>query len=164
MLTRISNYVFQIFGVILFLTVLSFGFYFFDVGKMIFGAVDENASRQSRAIVESQYSAYDSQIVSGSNVLTAMRRYSNKTNFFIYVWKSGSGQFVAAPTGDGPSCRQIDFATATVSPTLINTCTVTESEMSSETSQYYVHPQDRYEAKIVRDASDNVAGIQFVQN
>lgn len=162
MFVRIISYLQQVVGMAITLLIISMGLAFFAVSKIFFGEVEDTSIQRNRAIVETQYTAYDSNFVSGSALNTAMRRYSNKQLFYIYVKSSSGATFVANPTKGDNTCRQVDFNTSTVTNTM-GSCAVTAAQMEDESSPYYIPPQARFKVTLARDSNDLVVGLLFAQ-
>lgn len=163
MISRLASYFAQIIGVIFTLAILAWGFGLFDIGKVIFGSVESNYQQQARLTVDAQYSAYDGQTVSGSNVLTAMRRYSNKQQFYVYIVGSSGASMIGNPSNSSTTCRQVDYTTSKVTGTTVNNCDVTLYRMEDETSGSFIPPQSNFKSTLVRDMSNNVVGLLFKQ-
>lgn len=153
-------------GLLITLSIISMGLLLWNKAKPIGAAAQQQAAEQARLMSEAQFSAYDNQLVSGSQLLTAYRRYYMLDSFHLYVQtnRSGTREFGMTPSapsgGSASSCPSLSYSSGELSGGTTS-CTVTEDEIIDITSSNYVPPQAKFRATVVKDGNDRVAGIYF---
>jgi len=122
------------------------------------------AAQQARAVADDEYSAYDNQITSGSQILTAYRRYSYHDVFYLYIQTNTNSwtlNFGMQPNESNSSCAGFDFSTGKLT-TGTQSCNITLNQVTNNTSSYYIPPQARFRSTVLKDANDRVTGIYFM--
>lgn len=109
-----------------------------------------------------EFSAYDGHPVTGSSILTAMRRYAMKSYTFIYV-NNGGSTFVANPASGVASAPQINFSTGQVTSSSTVSASVSLEQMKLEGGPYYIAPQDSYKSRVVTDPNRRIVGVLFIK-
>ncbi|MCM3317971.1 hypothetical protein M3603_15235 [Rummeliibacillus stabekisii] len=102
---------------------------------------------------DQKYLNYDNTVVSGSQVVNAIRRFAaeGKNNDFG----------VKIVTGQGNSTWY--YNTVSNSGDTLTTSTSPVSEISNTNSSQYVNPSGTFKANIIRDSNQVIRAIQFVQ-
>ncbi|NEZ44391.1 hypothetical protein [Paenibacillus alvei] len=152
-------------SVLLVVAAISAGMMLWNKAVIIQNVADDSARRQSKAIVETQYSAFDNTFVSGSQILTALRRYENKDIFSLYVQIQKPGvsvqNFGMQPKGSNLApCRSFDFNTGKLSNGQ-SACNISEEQVTDVNDIHYIPPQGRFKSSIVRDENDRITGLFF---
>jgi hypothetical protein len=159
---NISKFLYWTMGVLLTLAIISTGLLLWARAQPIGAAAQRQAEDQARMMSEAQFAAYDNQIVSGSQLVTAYRRYYSLNGFHLYVEKNGGAvRFGMTPNGSGSTCPSIDFGTGTLSGGTMSNCGVTETTVTTSAATEYIPPQTRFRTTLVRDANHRVTGIYF---
>lgn len=161
----IPSYLKWTIGVILTLIIIGSGVLLLNRVMPVLSLANEEASVQVKLSQDSRYAAYDYQIVSGSKVLTAMRQYYDVDPFTLYVQIKSNGStqnFGMTPSSNNEPCRSFDYNSGKFSSGTTN-CRVTENEVMDVTSTYYIPPQARFRATVVRDDNDRISAIYFKQ-
>ncbi len=152
-------------GLLITLAIISTGLLLWNKAKPIGAAAQQQAAEQARLMSEAQFSPYDSQLVSGSELVTAYRRYYMMLGFHLYV-KTNKASFGMTPSASGgggsTSCPSFNYTTGQLSGGTAS-CNRTETHVTDNAASnlYYVPPQARFLATVVKDANDRVAGIYF---
>lgn len=151
-------------GLLITLSIISAGILLWNKAMPISAAAQRQAEEQARLMYEAQFSAYDNQLVSGSQLLTAFRRYYNQEAFYLYVQtiRGTTRQFGMTPASSGgaSSCPGFNYSTGQVTAGTAS-CSVTETSVTEVTNTHYVPPQARFRTTLVRDGNDRVVGIYF---
>jgi len=160
---NIASFLKTTISILITLAIISAGIFLWNKTMPVLELANNQASIQAMELADQQYSAYDNQLVSGSQLNTAYRRYSNHDVFVLYVQKNNNGtrtNFGIRPSGSGP-CRDLDFTTGNLKTGTLATCSVDEEDIQSYSGTYYVPPQSKFKAILVRDLNDSVIGIYF---
>lgn len=153
-------------GLLITLSIISMGLLLWNKAKPIGDAAQRQAAEQAKLMSEAQFTAYDNQLLSGSQLLTAYRRYYMLDAFHIYVQTNRSGirQFGMTPGapsgGAGSSCPSFSYSTGKLSSGT-TTCSITEDHITDVSGTNYVPPQAKFRTTLVRDGNDRIAGIYF---
>jgi hypothetical protein len=148
---------------LIFLSVISSGLLVKSAVDPIATVISQQSQQRAVALEESQYSPYDSHIVSGSSLTTAVDRYSNNPAFYVYVQKisPATSNFGIVEGGIGTSCPSFNYTTGKLSYSSTTTCAVTSSNLSDSAHSSYVLPQARFKSTLVKDNNQRVVGIYF---
>lgn len=147
-------------GLFMSLFIISASITVFLIVKPVHEYVAEKGKTQVILQQMAEFSPYDNHPVSGSNVLTAMRRYSSTDYVAIYVRNGAGNTFIANPSGSTAGCYVIDYNTGKITSSR-TVATVTAAQMSNESSPYYVAYQSKYQATLVIDKNKVVVGVYF---
>ncbi|WP_128896796.1 hypothetical protein [Longirhabdus pacifica] len=159
---NISHFLRWVFGLVITLFILSAGILLYNLAQPMLWTANNQASDQARMIIDSEYTAYDYQIVSGSQLLTAYRRYGDQQDFTLYV-KTSNKNFGVYTDGTTGSCTNFDFTTGSLESSSTMACNVTQQQLMEGTSDYYISPQARFISTLVRDKNDIIRAIYFQQ-
>jgi hypothetical protein len=144
--------------------IISFGMLMYGMTVPLQESASRQLQEQNRTIAESQYSAFDYQKVSGSQILTAYRKFSTEDDFYLYVSTKQGGatvkNFAVEPPNRTNSCANFNYGTGAIT-TGTTACTVNDKNMQEFGNAYYVPPQESFRAQLVRDGNDRVRGIYF---
>lgn len=157
------KYIAMVIEVIMLLGVIGAGVSIYNQTKPVSAYTAEKARVQAEMQELAEYSPYDGHTVSGSSLITAMRRYALKQSFYIYVKQSASNMFIANPTNGSTTTLDFNFTTGQLRTTTTSSANITLSQMLTEGSTYYISPQDSYAATVVRDSNRRVTGIYFMK-
>ncbi|AGA60031.1 hypothetical protein Theco_4029 (plasmid) [Thermobacillus composti KWC4] len=137
------------------------------IGVMVFLNAQDGAKTATKKfsglnveLSQAEFVAYDNSVVSGSNVVNAIRKYTGPNYEFGISVKTGKAS-TAVWYG-----RQLN---TTVPPgtagygSVIGNGTGTISNAQNETSSDYVNPNGTFTSQIVKDENNVVRGIVFVQ-
>ncbi|MEK3963432.1 MULTISPECIES: hypothetical protein [Paenibacillus] len=163
---NIASFLKTTISILITLAIISSGLFLWGKTQPVVELANSQAAAQARELSEQQYSAFDNQIVSGSQILTAYRRYESQQGFCLYVEKPyANGQneverrFSMNPSGEG-YCRAFDYSGAKFKEG--SESGVDEEEISNASGQYYISPQARYRARLIKDNNERIAAIFFV--
>lgn len=163
-MSQIAGWLKWTISILITIAAISAGMMLWNKALIIRDEADDQVKRQSKAIAETQYSAFDNTLVSGSQILTAYRRYENKDVFSLYIQiqKSGSVQnFGMQPKGSNLSpCRNFDFNSGKLSNGQ-STCNVSEEQVTNVNDVHYIPPQARFRSLVIRDENDRISGLFF---
>jgi hypothetical protein len=151
----------EIIGITMMLLVI--GFYI--AGINIFAPVVDNvkttAQQKTSAMLSLKYVAYENNRVSGSNVKGAIKKYTDKDYFNIYL-NYGSYTTIVNPSGFSSTAPKINFSTGVVEKSFVNV-SGSLALLDNEASSLYVSPQSSWDSKILKDDNDQVVGILFIK-
>lgn len=129
----------------------------FQVG---YGNMKDNQREQAILEEVAEYAPFDNRVTVGSQIITAMRKYSMNDYVTVYV-KNASVSFAATPTGITKPVGTVDYSTGILTGGS-TTASVKVSQMKDETSAYYILPQQKYQSQLVTDNNRVVVGILFI--
>lgn len=147
-------------SILLTLAIVSAGLLLWGKAQAVVDLANGEAAMQERELSDQQYSAFDGQIVSGSQIVTAYRRYETKESFCVYVSKNYNQGF-SLKTGTSGSCRKLDYSSGRFGSGYESDYTVIDQILNPYDSARYISPQSRFKAVLVRDDNKRVAGILF---
>ena len=109
---------------------------------------------------QASFTVYDNTTVSGSQVLNALRKFQDKSQFGVEVKTgkntSGTWYFETINTVAQPGNPGYGSVTGTVPSGTI-------AHASNEAENDYVNPAGKFEANVVKDNSNVIRGITFKQ-
>ncbi|GKU78131.1 hypothetical protein [Paenibacillus sp. L3-i20] len=165
---NISKFLQWSIGLLITLSIISMGLMLWNKAKPIGVAAQQQAAEQAKLMAEAQFSAYDNQLLSGSQLITAYRRYYMLDAFHIYVQTNQGGikQFGMTPSapagGVGPSaCPPFSYTNGTLGGGTSSSCAVLEADISNVANTNYVPPQAKFRTTVLKDGNDRIAGIYF---
>ncbi|MBL0385850.1 ABC transporter permease [Tumebacillus sp. ITR2] len=133
----------------------------------------DNFSGIQNELSSTSFNVYDNTIVSGSQVVNALRKYDNRQEFGIQVivgTDRPSGAWygdVVSSTGNIATTDHASQATEsanTYGGRIHNSYYYTRPvEAEAIESRHYVNPAGRFQAIVVRDTSNVVKGLVFTQ-
>ncbi|WP_440961824.1 hypothetical protein ACN6KS_08930 [Paenibacillus nitricinens] len=164
---NIASFLKTTISILITLAIISSGLFLWGKTQPVVELANSQAAAQARELSEQQYSAFDNQIVSGSQILTAYRRYESQQGFCLYIEKPyANGQneaerrFSMNPNGEG-YCRAFDYSSGSFKEGP-DTRGVDVEELSEASGRYYISPQARFKAKLIKDKNERIAAIYFV--
>ncbi|WP_166244088.1 hypothetical protein [Paenibacillus turpanensis] len=161
---NIEKFLYWTIGVLVTMLVISTGLLLWNKTKPIMTLANKEAAAQAQLITDAQFSAYDNQIVSGAQVVTAYRRYATQEAFYLYIrmYKSGTyTDFGMTPKGGGYTCPRFSFSLGQLVSGSPMSCSVKEEQITKFGGTYYVPPQASFRSTIVRDVNKRVTAIYF---
>ncbi|RUT39526.1 hypothetical protein EJP82_25950 [Paenibacillus anaericanus] len=158
---NLQTYLKWVIGLLFTLVIIAAGIMIWNQTQPMLQMANRQAVEQAQAIADDEFSAYDYQLVSGSQVLTAVRRYAMKDVFYIYV-KTTKSEFIVKPSGTTTSCPRFDYTNGSI-VTGTTSCNITTRQMMDINDTNYVPPQGRFRSTLLRDDNDRITGIYFKQ-
>lgn len=146
-------------AILLFVIVAAVALGFVDFGQGMASDANEELVRFNDQLTRSKFSAYDTTTVSGTDVISAIRKYSDLEGEFL----------VQVTNGLGNTYQYLSTGTVTAAGGLSSTLTArttTDTDISNakdSTNGDYVNPSGQFDAIIGEDANDVVRVIRFVQ-
>lgn len=112
-----------------------------------------NFSDIQTELSQAAFTVYDGTTISGSQVTNALRKYKDKDQFgiFIATGKNRGGQWYGNVLDDNGMILHPDSRQGNISLTM------------NEKSAEYVNPSGKFQASIVKDDSNVIRGIKFIQ-
>ncbi|WP_152392581.1 hypothetical protein [Paenibacillus guangzhouensis] len=159
---NLQTYLKWVIGLLFTLVIIGAGIMIWNQTQPMMQMANRQAAEQAQAIADDEYSAYDYQLVSGSQVLTAVRRYAMKEVFYIYV-KTNTSEFGVRLSDAATTCPKFDYSSGTIDTSGITGCYTTTKEMMEISDTDYVPPQARFRSTLLRDGNDRITGIYFRQ-
>lgn len=141
-------------GIIITLLLITLGFNTFKTSKQSADSANAQITSMNQTISESQYTAYESSSLLGSQVQTAITTFNGEYLAIQYEAANNSKQHVnytVTPT-----------TTTILSTDPIDNTTVLQG-MNKKTSPCYINPNQSYTGKIIR-SEQGVVGIIFTKN
>ncbi|MEK3673627.1 MULTISPECIES: hypothetical protein [unclassified Paenibacillus] len=164
---NIASFLKTTISILITLAIISSGLFLWGKTQPVVELANSQAAAQARALSEQQYSAFDNQLVSGSQILTAYRRYESQPGFCLYVQRPyvygqdvSTREFSMNPSGEG-SCRNFNYSSGEFKEGTSISYTRTDEEISNASGPVYVSPQSRYRAKLIKDKNERIAAIYF---
>ncbi len=145
-------------GVLFFVGVVSLGLNVFNKGKSAANEQANNLSELEKSLVESEYSAYDNESVTGADVLSCIKKYREKSDVFA-----------------------VKVVTKKTSTVYLNTATINENgvvvgsaktpssieasikDARTESSFSYINPVAVFDASLKKDGNGVISAVEFVQ-
>ncbi len=145
-------------GILFFIGVVSLGLSIFNKGKAVASHQNEALGDLERNLAEAEFDLYDNQSITGAEVLSAIKKYRDKAEQISVS--------VTTNKGSNIYLNSAKFTDDTV--TLGNAKTGSEiekdiEEARKESSNNYINPVAKFDAKIRRDENNVIAGIIFTQ-
>ncbi|WP_042203654.1 hypothetical protein [Paenibacillus camerounensis] len=163
---NIASFLKTTISILITLAIISSGLFLWGKTQPVVELANSQAAAQARELSEQQYSAFDNQLVSGSQILTAYRRYESQPGFCLYVQRPNVyGQdayykeFSMNPSDEG-YCRNFDYSSGEFKEGM-DYRKVEDSDISDASGSYYISPQSRYRSKLIKDQNDRIAAIYF---
>lgn len=163
---NIASFLKTTISILITLAIISSGLFLWGKTQPVVELANSQAAAQARELSEQQYSAFDNQLVSGSQILTAYRRYESQPGFCLYVQRpyvygqdAYYREFSMNPSDEG-SCRNFDYSRGEFKEGTSSSY-VDEDNISTASDSYYISPQSRYRAMLIKDDNDRIAAIYF---
>jgi len=150
---NIEKFLYWSIGLLVTLAIISTGILLWNTTKPIMTAANREAADQARQISDAQFAAFDNQIVSGANVITAYRKYSGKQAFYLRIDNDAS-EFGVSLNGGETQCQATN-------PSGFDCYVSLEDILDISDAAHYVPPQAKFDARLLRDANERVYGIRF---
>lgn len=162
---NIASFLKTTISILITLAIISSGLFLWGKTQPVVELANSQAAAQARALSEQQYSAFDNQLVSGSQILTAYRRYESQPGFCLYVQRpyvygqEAYREFSMNPSDEG-SCRNFDYSSGEFKEGS-GYSNVDDKDISDASDPRYISPQSRYRAKLIKDKNERIAAIYF---
>ncbi|CAM2783446.1 ABC transporter permease [Paenibacillus sediminis] len=118
-----------------------------------------NFSDIQTELSQAAFTVYDGTTISGSQVTNALRKFKGKDQFGILV-KTGKNKVVGTWYGNVLE----DNPNSSIYGSVIGNGAPVFKSALDETSNDYVNPSGKFKAEIVKDSSNVVRGLIFVQS
>ena len=142
-------------AVVITLAVITSGFFILRQGQGILKNSTEKISEISSDIEESEFTMYDNQKISGSEVVNLVRKYDDKRmGIFVETGKDTNGEWYINNVSGVTSNDYIGE---------IGTSGEEISKMVDENNSEYVNPNGKFLGKVLRNENDSIIGLYFVQ-
>jgi hypothetical protein len=134
---------------------------------MFINAQDATKSAQSNfssiqeELDQTQFTVYDNTTVSGSQVVNALRKFQDKNEFGVQVvtGKNPTGSWYFRTVNTTVPVGSTGYGSITGT-----TPTGTLANALNEAVNDYINPSGKFKAQIVKDNSNVIRGIIFIQN
>lgn len=165
---NIASFLKTTISILITLAIISAGLFLWGKTQPVVELANSQAAAQARELSEQQYSAFDNQLVSGSQILTAYRRYESEQNFCLYVERpdvygqtDANRQISMNPSGDG-YCRAFDYSGGRFKEGTEKDYNKVDDRVISDASEtHYISPQSRFRATLIKDHNERIAAIYF---
>ncbi|MEA1975252.1 MAG: hypothetical protein U9N10_06785 [Bacillota bacterium] len=142
-------------AVVITLAVITSGFFILRQGQGILKNSAEKISVISTDIEETEFTMYEDQEVSGSEVVNVVRKYDDeRMGVFVRTGKDSSGEWYINNIS-GISSNDYIGEITTVGENI--------SKMIDESNNEYVNPNGKFLGKVIRNENDSIIGLYFVQ-
>ncbi len=142
-------------AVVITLAVITSGFFILRQGQGILKNSAEKISVISTDIEETEFTMYEDQEVSGSEVVNVVRKYDDeRMGVFVRTGKDSSGEWYINNISGISSNDYIGE---------ITTGGENVSKMIDESNNEYVNPNGKFLGKVIRNENDSIIGLYFVQ-
>ena len=164
---NIASFLKTTISILITLAIISSGLFLWGKTQPVVELANSQAAAQARELSEQQYSAFDNQLVSGSQILTAYRRYESQPGFCLYIQRPyvhGQDAYYREismnPSHKG-SCRNFDYSIGKFKEGTGSSREVNDKEISDASGSFYISPQSRYRARLIKDDNERIAAIYF---
>lgn len=138
------------------LAVVTSGFFILRQGQGILKSSTSKISEISSDIEETEFTIYQDQEVSGSEVVNVIRKYENeRIGIYVETGKDSSGSWYINSISNVDS----DDLVGEIS----SSSTTDFSNIIDESEKEYVNPNGRFLGKVIRNENKSVIGLYFVQ-
>ena len=164
---NIASFLKTTISILITLAIISAGLFLWGKTQPVVELANSQAAAQAQELSEQQYSAFDNQLVSGSQILTAYRRYESEQNFCLYVERPyANGQtdeerYISMNPSENGYCRAFDFSGEKFKEGAYPYSAKDAEDISDASGNYYISPQSRYRAMLIKDNNDRIAAIYF---
>lgn len=144
-------------SILLFVAVVMVGMSFFFSGQEMAAEGAEALDETTRELSNAQFSMYDNKEVSGSDVISAINKYKQRSGDLQVIVTNNSTTtttYVSAGSSTAGTLTELTL-------TAINT-TIQSAQDKSQTT-LYINPYGEFYATLVYDVNDQVRGINFEQ-
>lgn len=143
--------------------IITAGILLFNKSTPVLNAANDQSATQAQMAIANKYVAFDNQLVSGSQVLTAYRQFQNEDIFYIYVQTNINHtvqNFGMTPSGMNTNGPNFNFTTGQFTSGTMN-CSTTQVQVTDITNPNYIPPQARFRSTLLLDENKLVTGIYF---
>ena len=143
-------------GIMMFIAIVSTGLFLFNKGKNLAEASGEQLDTMSEQLANIQYEKFDNMVVTGGDVLNAIKQY-----------KQNSGSFIVEVHTNYPSSTQY-ISSGTISNNTLSGALSdkTKAQMDQDLQEskntdasVYINPQGSFMTQLIYDGNDVVKGI-----
>ncbi|MGM0379632.1 MAG: hypothetical protein ACQEQE_07785 [Bacillota bacterium] len=140
------------------LAIITAGFYILRQGQGIMKSSSEKVSQISSEIEESEFTIYENQEVSGSEVVNLVRKYrDDRVGIYIETGKDTNGTWYNNEI-DGVDSDDEVYVGSIESENGESLSTLLDEE-----NDEYVNPNGRFLGRVVRNENDSIIGLYFEQ-
>jgi len=140
------------------LAVITSGFFILRQGQGILKSSTAKISQISSDIEETEFTIYEDQEVSGSEVVNSVRKYDNeRIGIFVSTGKDSSGTWYIKDI-NGTSISSNDYIGEIGSGSAAGI-----DQMIDDSANEYVNPNGRFVGKVIRNENDSIIGLAFEQ-
>ncbi len=142
-------------AVVITLAVITSGFFILRQGQGILKNSTEKIGEISSDIEESEFTMYEDQKISGSEVVNLVRKYDDKRmGIYVETGKDTNGEWYI---------NNISGITSNDYIGEISSSGEKISKMIDENNNEYVNPSGKFLGKVIRNENDTIIGLYFVQ-
>lgn len=122
-------------------------------------AAQSNFSNLQTELSQTAFTVYDNTTLSGSQVVNALRKFSDQDQFGIQIvtGKNPAGQWYGKVINTGVPLDSVTYGS------VLGTAPGQLSQTMDEANVNYVNPNGKFQAQIVHDSSNVIRGILFRQ-
>jgi hypothetical protein len=133
----------------------------------LFGSAQE-ASKQAQndfssmqtELASQAFDGYDNTTLTGSQVLNALRKYNKRGSFGIQV-ETGKNRVTSQP--GAWYVNVVDLTSTNYGDIASTYATGTLADAVDESKPDYINPSGQFKGKVIRDKSNSIRGIIFIQ-
>ncbi len=145
-------------GILFFIGVVTLGLNMFNKGKSAATEQSKNLSELEKTLVESEYSMYDNETVTGADVLSCIKKFRDKSDVFAVQVSTNKGTVKYLNSAD-VSKEKVTLGSAHSSSQI-------ESDIKAartETSNAYINPVATFDAVLKKDSNGVISAVVFTQ-
>ncbi|MCD1261338.1 ABC transporter permease [Paenibacillus athensensis] len=122
-------------------------------------AAQSNFSNLQTELSQTAFTVYDNTTLSGSQVVNALRKFSDQDQFGIQIvtGKNRAGQWYGKVINTGVPLDSVTYGS------VLGAAPGQLSQTMDEANVNYVNPNGKFRAQIVKDSSNVIRGIVFIQ-
>ncbi|MBL0385853.1 ABC transporter permease [Tumebacillus sp. ITR2] len=136
-------------------------------------SAQENFSGIQRELSSTSFNVYDGTTISGSQVVNALRKFSQQKQFGVLVI-TGRNKIATTPVSGGTWYNGVvnestgivsyDSTLPASSSNVVPTSGYSQlADSTTQSATTYINPAGRFNASIIRDDSNVIHGLKFVQ-
>lgn len=124
-------------------------------------SAQNNFSNIQTELSQTAFTVYDNTVVSGSQVINALRKFSDKDQFGIQIrtGKNSSGSWYGKTINTTAAVGSVDYGAV-----IETKADGSLKNAINEADKEYVNPSGKFQSQIIMDKSNVIRAIVFVQN
>lgn len=146
-------------GIFLAIALITIAVVLFTSAQEATKTAQNNFSSIQTELSQTAFTVYDNTMVSGSQVVNALRKFSDEDQFGIQVTtgKNPAGQWYGKVINTGVPVDSVTYGS------VVGPAPGSLADAIDEADPDYVNPSGKFKAQLVKDSSNVIRGIIFLQ-